>query len=567
MFLDALKRNPKLAVALIPLVAGVVFLQTQIDPLRRQPAIEPNAKKTGRAAQLMGSAGVPFEYSLAALSGFRQVIAGLLWVRADSFFHDGNYDAILPVIRLITWLDPNWLDVYATGAWHLMYNFTDTDQRSDRRYLVPGIALLNEGIENNPDVYDIYKEKGWNNYDKIKDYPEAIKALEGALVHDPKADTTKVVHLLAHAYERNGQIDKAIEAWDRAIAQHNRDIVDKSIPAELKSSSESGLKTAIKNRSLLVIRKAVRPKDTQPPIEADFKIKVVRKAPRVLTISGSWNSYGSISGQFDAGTFASDGNTVEKVGRGLIKAGPRDGARVDVRLQDAGYKIPEVREFSFEVDPSVTIMQDAISTKGGKETLRGEIYGEQKNAASNPQIESAGIYLYKPAETAPLKGVPLAQALTGGATFSAEGQRQLVSLAYPKPRGSAQSWYEPAEVPAAFAKLKNDKPKITELQQFNLHVAQADLRTPGKFGPREIDMSKDPTMYSFSRDKYDLIVSINPRVAPDFIQDRIGDNGEGLTDKRYLDTTTKPGVRMIRLVIPLTKEDIVGKGEKVLWDK
>ncbi len=44
---------------------------------------------------------------------------------------------------------------------------------------------------------------------------------------------------------------------------------------------------------------------------------------------------------------------------------------------------------------------------------------------------------------------------------------------------------------------------------------------------REIDMSKDPKMYSFSKDRYQLILSFNPRNAPEFVQDRYGTNGEG----------------------------------------
>ena len=86
----------------------------------------------------------------------------------------------------------------------------------------------------------------------------------------------------------------------------------------------------------------------------------------------------------------------------------------------------------------------------------------------------------------------------------------------------------------------------------------------GKF-KREIDMSKDPKMYGFKKDKYDLILSINPAGTPDFVQDRIGLLGEGWTDKRYLDTTTIPGSRMIRQVITLSKEDILGSDRKVLF--
>jgi len=81
-------------------------------------------------------------------------------------------------------------------------------------------------------------------------------------------------------------------------------------------------------------------------------------------------------------------------------------------------------------------------------------------------------------------------------------------------------------------------------------------------------MSKDPKMYSFSRDKYELILSINPRTMPDNIQDRYGWNGEGLTDKNYLYVDpTKNNLRMIRRVITFTKDDLTGEGEKVLVEK
>ena len=48
------------------------------------------------------------------MAGFREMVAGILWVRADSFFDSGNYDAILPIIRLVTWVDPKEIDVDPT---------------------------------------------------------------------------------------------------------------------------------------------------------------------------------------------------------------------------------------------------------------------------------------------------------------------------------------------------------------------------------------------------------------------------------------------------------------------
>ncbi len=543
--------------AVAALGAVAVFLQARIDPLRRQPAIEPpNAVK---ATQGLGGAALPFEYSLGAVSGFRQVIAGLLWVRTDSFFHEGNYDAILPMIRMITWLDPNWIDVYATGAWHLMYNFTDTDQRSDRRYLPAGIALLNEGIANNPRQYDVYKEKGWNNFDKIKNYDEAALALEAGLKNDPKADVTQVNHLLAHAYERAGKYDEAIAAWDEAIRRHKAYLDDPKATPEEKTRAGQGISSATKNRDLLLIRRAVRPLDTKPPIDTDFKARVVRVSPRKLEISGSWNQWGSKA--FDAGT-------PDKPGKGILIAGPIDGARVDVRLQDAGYKMPAPKEFSFQIDQSVTLMQEQISTHDGKQVKKGELFVYGRTPTATGTVDRSGqelaIYGFAPKED-PNLGIPIAQALTSGAYMTPLGRKQLVTMAYPVPyqQKNAKPIYSDAEVGPLFAKLKGDAATIAKLNVAGVCVATRDVYKPGVF-KREIDMSKDPGMYSFSKDKYELILSINPRLFPPNVQDRMGASGEGLTDKRFLDTKTMPGDRMIRRVITLTKDQLTGEGQKVL---
>jgi tetratricopeptide (TPR) repeat protein len=521
----------------------VVVLQARIDPLRRQPAIEPqNLEKKLNTGLGATGAALPFEYTLGALSGFRQVIAGLLWVRADSFFHSGNYDAILPVIRLITWLDPNWLDPYATGAWHLMYNFTDTDQRSDRRYLPAGLSLLKEGIANNPNQYDMYKEMGWNNYDKIKNYPEAAKYYALGMKNDPKFDITQIEHALAHSLEKSGKIDEAIATWEDAVKRHKAILDDPKATQEEKARNQSGYENSKRNLFITRVRQYHRKKQTQPPVDVQFSAQVVRVRPRVLEVSGQWNLVGSKL--YDP----TDANKPNEFGKGMVVAGPVDGARVDVRLQDQGYKMPDASEFNFDIDSSLTIMQDALSTRGGKMVNQGALYVWRKDeAGSLPKDQTEqGVYAFNPKDGAN-PGVPLKQALAGGATISAEGQRQLEAIAK-----------------QPLAQLRGDSAKIEELTKQGISVAKDSRYVLGSF-KREIDMSKDPKMYGFKNDKYDLILSINPAGTPDFVQDRIGVMGEGWTDKRYLDTTTVPGTRMIRQVITLTKDDIEGKDRKVLF--
>ena len=562
-FLDAVRGNPKLAAGAAALLVIQGLLQSQIDPLRRQPAVEPPSmfKTTG---------GLPFEYALAAVSGFRQVIAGLLWVRADSFFHSGNYDAILPLLRLITWLDPNWLDVYSTGAWHLMYNFTDTDQRSDRRYLPVGLALLNEGIENNSNIYDLYKEKGWNLYDKVHDYDAAAEAYRQGRDADPKHDINQVEHMYAHCVERSGDPKAAIAAWQDAMAKHKKLIDEaKGKPGQedIVSRNEQGYKNAQKNCRIMQVRDYCRPRDIARlgQVDTNLGVKVTRISPRVIQVQGTWNLIGCLKDQYDDLNF--DENGLPKgtnISSGIVLDGPVDGARIDVRLQNAGYKMPDSKEFSFEVPEDLTIMQDTLSSRGGRRTLKGSVYQISANLTADPNMERAGIYAYKDASKAP-KGVPAAQALASG-QLSPLGQLQLVTYVFP-PNTRKRKFYTQADVPALLTEIRSNSAKLDELSKRQVMVALEDKILPSEFGAsRQIDMGKDPKMYSFKAEEYDLIISFDPRKCPDFVQDRMGWNGEGITDKRYLRDDVKTGLRMLYLKLKLTKDDIVGTDKKVLFD-
>jgi tetratricopeptide (TPR) repeat protein len=429
------------------------------------------------------------------------------------------------MIRLITWLDPNWMDVYATGAWHLMYNFTDTDQRSDRRYLGPGIALLNEGIANNPTKYDMYKEKGWNAFDKLKDYDLSAEALAQGVKNDPKYDITQVGHLLAHSLERAGRIDDSIAQWKTVMEEHQKRIADKDATPEEKGRNESGLRSATENWRHLQIRKMVRPNNTQPPIDVQFTAKVTRIKPKVLKIEGTWRCWGTAGKSFDMGT-------LENPGKGVLLAGPTDGARVDVRLQDAGYQMKTSDTFSFDIDQSITIMQDQISTRDGKLAEKGGLFiaaGKAANTSDRPG-QNTNVYQFSDDQVKQygLGNVPFSKGLS---QLSQLGKQQAVTVAYPLPYNAPQPFYSVAETATKFAELVKDAAKLADLDKKGYRVSQATTEKPGEYS-RQFDMSKDPTMYSFSKDKYELILSLNPRIFPDNIQDRFGYSGEGLTDKK-----------------------------------
>src|SRR5215210_7147406 len=89
----------------VPLIVGIILTQYLIDPSIRE-------MNKGQKSGVLS--GLSNEFILGPMLGLQQAVAGALWVRADEFFHEGDYDAILPIVRMVTWLDPHQLDVYIT---------------------------------------------------------------------------------------------------------------------------------------------------------------------------------------------------------------------------------------------------------------------------------------------------------------------------------------------------------------------------------------------------------------------------------------------------------------------
>ncbi len=235
---------------------------------------------------------------LAAMAGFRELVAGILWVKADSFFDSGNYDAVLPLIRLVTWLDPHQLDVYATGMWHIGYNFTDEESRSDRRYLPAAIALGKEGAKQNPNTYEMFFETGWLWYHKIDDqYERAVGYFEESA---KRKDMLQARHnLLANAYQRSGQVDKALELYYKLYDEADTRFADDGVfqARQIRDTIENNLDT-------LIVRMIQRgyfaqerkdgsfetgPYDVNPPFDVGYSVKLTVEEPKVVRFEGTWN--------------------------------------------------------------------------------------------------------------------------------------------------------------------------------------------------------------------------------------------------------------------------------------
>lgn len=375
-------------------------------------------------------AGLSGEQLLAALAGFRELVAGILWVRADGFFEQGNYDAILPMIRLVTWLDPKQIDVYATGMWHIAYNFTDEQSRQDRRYIPAAIALGREGTRNNPYTYELFFETGWIWYHRIDDqYDQAVQWMRQAVERDDIIPARR--NMLTWALQRNGELEEAL--------RYQYELLDRAEQAILRNDDPGtrGARDTIENNlDNMLVRMSQRgwfgrqkglPSpvgyDTDPPFDVGFSARVTVIEPRVIRVEGTWN--------------------VRPVG-----------TRIRFVLRDADFP----------------------------------------------------------------------HAIPGGMRYD---------------------WLDSVNL---------DPPTDQTFLQDQLFVRNQRFN-------RVIDMSSDPKMYPFLQDRYVIEFYYNPRSAPPHIQDKFSWNGEGMTDKNFLNTEIRPGTRVIYARLELTRDQILRRGE------
>ena len=159
----------------------------------------------------------------ALVLGFRKLVADMLWLKVDEYWHLGLVQRMLPMMQTVVALDPYFIEAYALGAWHLAYNVTLLVRSAEekRGYIDQGIKLLEKGIKSNPRSSKLYMELGYTIYfRKLSDWEKAAYYLGEAVKyeHDPWVE-----RLYAISLERILQEEKAlaiIEDYNRRFPQH-----------------------------------------------------------------------------------------------------------------------------------------------------------------------------------------------------------------------------------------------------------------------------------------------------------------------------------------------------------
>ena len=127
---------------------------------------------------------------LAALSGFRAVVADLLWIQAHTAWENTDWGRMKLLLDTVTALQPRAVVFWDGAAWHMAWNASVSALenpaqprlalrvKAQREFHRIGEDFLLRGIQNNPDRHELFNRLGMLYRDKFEDHARAAEAFE-----------------------------------------------------------------------------------------------------------------------------------------------------------------------------------------------------------------------------------------------------------------------------------------------------------------------------------------------------------------------------------------------------
>jgi len=177
----------------------------------------PNASAAGKKSHPVAAAKTPSGtpattnsagYSQDQVDGIMSACEDSLWDKTDYYWHHGDYPRIVAIDRLITEIDPRFMEPYSTGGW-LIESMGDNANAE---------AYYKLGVSRNQDSSYLYYMLEAFYFNTLKDYSDAVKVGEIDITK-PDADVNDW-RMLAHSYEKNKQLDKALLTWKTIKAKY-----------------------------------------------------------------------------------------------------------------------------------------------------------------------------------------------------------------------------------------------------------------------------------------------------------------------------------------------------------
>jgi tetratricopeptide (TPR) repeat protein len=164
---------------------------------------------------------------IAALSGFRSLVADAFFIQAHVAWERTEWGRVLFLFRQVTTLQPRAILFWDMAAWHMAWNasaaaLNDPAQprlalrvKAQREYFALGKDFLERGIKNNPDRPQLYEALARLYRDKYLDHEHAAEffgkaaQLPGAPSYDKRFAAYELSHCEGRekeAYERLHQL-------------------------------------------------------------------------------------------------------------------------------------------------------------------------------------------------------------------------------------------------------------------------------------------------------------------------------------------------------------------------
>ncbi len=124
---------------------------------------------------------------IAALGGFRALVANLLWVKAYVEWEKTHWEKMRQIFNTVVALQPGSILFWDGAAWHMAFNAAkaarwDSDlpleelrKSRERYYWEVGEDFYERGIRHNPDRYELYEKMGFLQEKKFQDYCKAAE--------------------------------------------------------------------------------------------------------------------------------------------------------------------------------------------------------------------------------------------------------------------------------------------------------------------------------------------------------------------------------------------------------
>jgi tetratricopeptide (TPR) repeat protein len=170
---------------------------------------------------------------VAALSGFRAIVADALFIEAYVAWERTEWGRVLLLFRQVTTLQPRSILFWDMAAWHMGWNASaaalhDRTQprlalriKAQREYFALAKDFLERGIKNNPDKPQLYQalarlyQQKYGDHERAAEYYAKAAALPGAPSYDKRFAAYELSYCPGREREAYDQLHRLYEMGEK----------------------------------------------------------------------------------------------------------------------------------------------------------------------------------------------------------------------------------------------------------------------------------------------------------------------------------------------------------------